>query len=372
MCVLFQGTAQAGADKGDREQAMALLIGADALMTGSDFIKGAEMCRRALAADPSCPAAHFKLGECLEKSSKPRDAFKSYQTAELLAKKENDAAMARKATTAAEKLGKGLIDISVADRKLIDKLLPLAGEAFDDDQYDTSRSAFAAVLALQPENTKAKEGLEKVEKAIELRGDPVKAKLAATMLTEVLYYMGTGKKDEASKIANDIVARHGDTGPGKDAAQLLANNFEPPKNMDVEVAEMKKVLKEKAKKIIASAPKAATPNPGAIATTASAPAVDVDAIEKEAMEETKKLGKGVLISTYKEVYTKGRDAFVKATPGTEGNQKNLQEALRSFIRCEQIFIRIDEEKLADADIQAMQKDASARRYSCMKMTILAH
>jgi len=355
-----------------RDTAMALLTGADSLITAGDHAKAADMCKRALAEDETCPAAYFKLAQCQEQLSKPRDAFKSYRAAADLAKKENDATLARKATSAAEKLGAGLIQISTADQKLIDKLVPLADEALNDDQFETARQAYQSVLAISPTHEKAKAGLEKAEKAIEERGDPVKAKIAAAMLAEIFYLVGTDKKDEARKMAADVSSRHANTPAGKEAAQLLADNFEAPKNLNAQLAEAKKELREIAEKQT----KKASAKPVSSVSTSSAPKaaglVDVDAMERVAMDDAKKVSKDSLVPTYKETYAKGKDFFAKATPGSEGNQANLRGALENFIRCEALYMRIDEEKLADADIEAMQKQAGTSRYSCMKMTILSH
>jgi hypothetical protein len=98
----------------------------------------------------------------------------------------------------------------------------------------------------------------------------------------------------------------------------------------------------------------------------------VDALEKVAMEDAKKLPKNQLVGAFKEAFGKGKDSFAKATPGTEGNQKNLHAALDQFIRCEALFMRIEEEKLSTDEVAAMQKQAGMSRYSCMKMTILSH
>jgi hypothetical protein len=70
------------------------------------------------------------------------------------------------------------------------------------------------VLAISPTHEKAKAGLEKAEKAIEERGDPVKSKIAAAMLAEIFYLVGTDKKDEAKKMATDVASRHADTAAG--------------------------------------------------------------------------------------------------------------------------------------------------------------
>jgi hypothetical protein len=154
---------------------------------------------------------------------------------------------------------------------------------------------------------------------------------------------------------------------------LLADNFEPPKNLQAQLAEAKKELREIAEK---QTKKSATKTVSTVSTSTAPKTasglIDVDGMERVAMEDAKKVGKDSLLTTYKDTYTKGKEFFAKATPNSEGNQANLRGALENFIRCEALYMRIDEEKLANADIEAMQKQAGTSRYSCMKMTILAH
>jgi tetratricopeptide (TPR) repeat protein len=374
ICTLIIGSVLTRAgEKGDRDKAMAMLIAADSLMS-NDVAKATEMCRRALAEDGNCPSAHFKLAQCLEQQNKPRDAFKSYKLAADFAKKESDAVLERKAKTAAEKLGGGLMQISVADQKLVDKLLPLADEALADEQLETARSAYMSVLAVSPAHEKAKEGLEKAEKAIDARGDPVKAKIAAAMLAEVFYLHGTGNKDDAAKMAQDIVSHHGNTAAGKEASQMLANNFEAPKDLGAQLAEAKKELKEQSQRTAKKITSKPTPGAGGPSISSSAPVngVDVDTVEKLAIADAKKLSKDGLVPAFADAYKKGREFYSKAKPGTEGNQKNVASALEQFIRCEQFFMRIEEEKLTNDEVAANEKQASMLRYACMKMTILSH
>jgi tetratricopeptide (TPR) repeat protein len=357
---------------GDRDTAMALCSTVEASLAKGEAASAMEICKRAVAADPACPTAYYKMAQCLEQTNKPRDAFKNYKTAAELAKKENDVKLQRTANMAAEKLGTGLIQISEADQKLIVKLLPLADDAFADEQLETARSAYQAILALQPAHDKAKEGLDKTEKAIAARGDPVKAKIAGAMLAEIYYWVASGDKKKAAEIAEDVKTRHSGTAAGKEASDMLANNFEPPKNLGAEIAAAKAQLKEQAKKA-AKAPKPAVKDPSvSVSMPAAPPPVDVDALEKTAMDDTKKLPKDQLVPAYKDTFAKGKDFFGKATPGTEGNQKNLHCALEQFIRCEALYMRIEEEKLNTPDVDAMQKQAGTSRYSCMKMTILSH
>ena len=340
---------------GDREQAKALLTAADAL---TDPAKSIEMCKKALNADETCPQAHFKLAQCLEQMNKPREAFKEYQNAATLAKNENDTTLERKSRLAAEKLGGGLILISAADEKLAAKLLPLADEALAQEQLETARQAYQAVLVVSPTNEKAKTGLEKTQAAIEARGDPVKSKVAAAKLAEVLYDVAVGKKDDAKKMAAEIADHYAGTAAGKDAAQLLENDFGPPKH-DEELR-VKQIYKDQAK---------VKPSSGSASKIASAPAVDIDAVDRAAFDEAKKLPKDKLIPSLKEAHDKGCESMKNAKPGSEGQQKAVAAALEQFIKCEQIYGLIDDKT---AEVEEMAKDASARRYSCMKMTILSH
>ncbi len=353
---------------GDRDKAMALLVSVDGLIAKGELDNAIDMCKRAIAEDDSCPMAYFKLAQAQEQKRNVKDAFRDYQTAAELARKDKDPQLVVKAQVAAEKLGGGAAQMSTADTKLIDKLSALGDDALADDQYETARSAYESILALRPTHAKAREGLDKAEKAIQARGDPVKARLAAAMLAEVFYNVGNGKKEDAAKMAQDIVKRHGETKAGKEAVALLANDFGPPKTE--QMAEVKKQLKEqtqKAKKVAATRPPT-----NVSATVAPPPPVDVDGMEKAATEDAKKLPKTSLVATFKETFLKGKEAYGKATPGSEGNQKNVAIALESFIRCEQLFMRIEDEKLVNDDVSGMEKQASMLRYACMKMTILSH
>lgn len=372
--VALSGSAWAG-EKGDRDTAMALLSTVDASLTKGENAAALEICKRALAADPACPTAYFRMGQCQEQMSKPRDAFKNYKIASDLAKKENDIKLQRQADAAAQKLGTGLIQIADADQKLVAKLLFLGDEALEAEQLETARSAYQSILALAPTHDKAKDGLDKAEKAIAARGDPVKAKIAAAALSEIYYWAGAGDKKKAAELAEGVKTRHADTSAGREASDLLARNFEAPKDLGAELAAAKKLLKEQAKKAVAAAkkpPTPSTPTAPSVSVPAPPPPVDVDAIEKTAADEAKKLAQGQLVEAFKDSYAKGKDAFGKATPGTEGNQKNLHAALEQFIRCEALYMRIEEEKLNTPAIDAMQKQAGTSRYSCMKMTILSH
>lgn len=377
--ICFCGMPLLAAEKGDRDQAVALLAGADSLLTAGDHAKALDIVKRAIAADPSCGLAYFKQGQAFEGLNKPRDAFRSYQQGATLAKKENDSKTAKLADDASKKLGTGLMQISEADKKLATKLLKIGKDALEIEQLETARTAFGAVMTMDPENADAKAGLGETEKALALRGDPVKGKIAGAMLSEIFYYIATGNKDDAKKMAQDLSSNHSDTPAGKEASQLLANNFEAPKNMDVELAEAKRQLKERADKAkkIAAAPVSnstgpATPTARRVDSTVGAQTVDVDSMEKKAADEVKAMSKDQLKTKYQEAFKTGTEAFAKARPGSEGNQKNLAAALENFIRCEALYMRMEDEKLVDDDVKANQKQASMSRYSCMKMSILSH
>ena len=173
LCLVVFSGAVAAAEKGDRDTAMALLSTVEPSLAKGDAASALEICKRALAADPGCPTAYYRMGCCLEQLNKPRDAFRCYKNAAELAKKENDWKLQRTTSSAAEKLGSGLILISEADQKLVPKLLKVADEALEDEQLETARQAYAAVVSLAPANEKAKEGLDKAEKKIAERGDPI-------------------------------------------------------------------------------------------------------------------------------------------------------------------------------------------------------
>jgi tetratricopeptide (TPR) repeat protein len=361
----------------DRDAAMALLTGADALITSGDHAKALELVKRAKDSDSTCPMVYMKEGQCQEALNKPRDAFRCYQRASELAKKENDSKTSRAADDAAKKLGAGLLQISEADKKLATKLLKIGKDALDQEQLETARLAFGSVMRVDPDNDEAKAGLGETEKALAARGDPIKAKIAGAMLSEVFYYVATGNKTEAGKMAKELSSRHSDTAAGKEAMKLLAANFEAPKNIDAELAEAKRELKERAEKAkkIASAPSTsstATPTVRHVDSAVGAQTVDVDGMEKKAADEAKSLAKAQLKPKYEEAFKTGTEAFSKAKPGSEGNQVNLATALENFIRCEALYMRMEDENALDADVQAHQKQASMSRYSCMKMSILSH
>lgn len=361
----------------DRDTATALLGSAEKSYKGGDFATAKSMCERAIGADDTFPAAHFLLGQVLEALNQPRDAIKSYQFTAELAKKENNTALSNKALEAAKKLGPGLLEIAQADQKLADKMFALGDRALADEQLDTAKASFAAVVALTPANEKARTKLAETERAIAARGDPVKARIAAATLSEVWYHIGNKKKDEAVKLANDLTARFGDTPAGQEAAQLLANNFDVSKDIQGQLASVKKELVEKQKKIAARPP----PPPPSSGPTVSKPVavvkpagqnVDVEAVEKVAAEEAKKLPNDKLALAFQEHVAKGKEAYAKATPGTEGNQKNLALALEQFIHSEAVYLRLEELKLLTPQIEEDEKQASMLRYACMKMTILTH
>ncbi len=364
---------------GDRDIATAHVASGEKSYKAGDYPTAKSMCERALQADNTFPAAHFLLGQTLEALNQPREALRSYQNAADFARKEGNQALISRAVDAAKKLGPGLVELIQADQKLVEKLLALGDRALADEQYDTARQALSSALALQPDNEKAREGLQQTEKAILARGDPVKSRIAAAAMSEVWYYVGTGNKEKARQMATDVASKFGILAAGKDAAKLLASNFDLSKTISQEIAMAKQELVEKQKKIAArpppppaAAPPAGTPTPAKTTPVQTAARVDVDGTEKAAQEDSRKLSKDKLAAAYTELYNKGKDSYSKATPGAEGNQKNLAAALEQFIRCESIYMRLEAENLLTPEIEEQQKQASMLRYACMKMTILSH
>ncbi len=354
---------------GDRDAAKILLNSAEKSLKEADYTTAQSMCERALAEDKDYPKAHLIMGQILEAAGKAKEAITSYQLAADLAKKEKDSVTETQALSAAKKLAPGLLDIKLADQKLSDKLAALATNAANESQLDTAKSAYQAVLALNPANEDAKKHLDDVQHKIDARGDPVKAKIAAAGLSEVWYQFGNGKKDDARKLAEEISSKFADTPFGKEAAKLVECNFDLSKTLTQDIAEAKVQFKEAAKK----------PTPVTPTTTSTAPStkspqagVDIDAVERTATEEAKALAKDKIVPTFLDTYTKGKSFYTKATPGSEGNQKNVASALEQFIRCEALYMRIDQEKLMTPEVEDHEKDASMLRYACMKMTILSH
>jgi len=368
----------AGAWAADRTQADAYLANIPSLIKSEDYKTIEDLCKRALQVDESCPSAHYHLGLCHEKNSKAREAVKEYQLAASLATKEKDMALAGKANAAAKRLGQGLIELDTLDQRLADRMHKLGDEALDAGQLDTASQAYTALTVLQPDNAKAKEALDKVTAAIAARGDPVKSKLASAMLAEMWYKLGTGSKPEAATLAKSLSEKYSDTEYGKEAAGLLERDFAAPQKD--EVAQLSKKLKESAKKVAKPAPPPPkttsstppTPPPANVADTGPKTGVDVEALEKAADEETKKMAKDALVPAFKDAHAKGKGFYAKATPGSEGNQLNVAKALEQFIRADVLYVRIEDEKLNNGDLAEKAKEASMLRYACMKMTILSH
>ena len=356
---------------GDREGAKILLNTAEKTLKDGDYSTAQSMCERALAEDKDFPKAHLVMGQILEAQSKAKEAIASYQLAAELAKKEKDTVTETQALAAAKKLAPGLLDIKLADQKLVDKLATLASSAANESQLDTAKSAYQAVLALTPNNDEARKKLDDVQQKLDARGDPVKAKIAGAGLSEVWYKFGIGSKDEARKLAQEISNKYADTPFGKEAAKLLECNFDLSKTISQDIAEAKQQIKQQAAAAVKKpAPGPATPNTPA--NSGPHVGVDIDLVERTATEEAKGLPKDKIVPTFTETFKKGKDFYSKATPGSEGNQKNVAAALEQFIRCEALYMRIDQEKLMTPEVEDQEKDASMLRYACMKMTILSH
>ena len=117
----------------DRVTALALIDSAEKSYKSGDYETAIKMCTRALDADGTCARAHFQMGQCLEKTNKPREALKAYGSAAAFAKKESDSLLAGKAQDASKRLGPGLEDIRLADQNLISKLQPMADKALAEE-----------------------------------------------------------------------------------------------------------------------------------------------------------------------------------------------------------------------------------------------
>lgn len=350
---------------GDRDAAMVMVANAEKNLNAGQFDVAKGMCERALAEDKNCPEAQFLLGCCFQKLGKAKEAMASYQLAADLAKKGSNSALMAKALDAAKNLVPGLPDILTADQKLAAKLTPLANAAMDGQQWETARFAYQAILAVAPANENAKKNLADVEQQILARGDPIKAKIASAALAESFYYVGVSQLDKAREMA-EKARSHADTAAGKEADHLLACNFDLSQTIGDDLATAKKEFRQIIAKSTPVAPTTAS------AINAPATGIDIDAVEKTATDESKKMPKEKLVPSFTETYAKGKDFYSKAAPGTDGNQKNVAAALEQFIRCEVLYLRIDEEKIMTPDVEESEKQASMLRYACMKMTILSH
>jgi tetratricopeptide (TPR) repeat protein len=362
---------------GDREAAKVLLSTAEKNYKDGDYPTAQSMAERAIATDKEFSKAHFVLAQCLESQNKAREAINEYAVAAECARKEKDSISETQATSAAKKLAPGLMDIKQTDQKYADKLSTLAYSAMNDGQLDTAKAAYQTVLALNPTNEEARKNLDDVQRRIEARGDPIKSKIAAAGMSEVYYQLGVGAKDEARKLAHEISHKFADTSFGKDAQHLLDCNFDLSKTIGADIAAAKQEIQQIRMAAVKAPAPVSTPGPNSkpapvASSTSSQVAVDIDAVEKKATDDAKKMAKDKLVSTFGDTFKKGKEFYSKATPGSEGNQKNVASALEQFICCEALYLRIDEEKMITADLEAQEKDASMLRYACMKMTILSH
>jgi tetratricopeptide (TPR) repeat protein len=223
------GTVAPLCQAGDRDVALALVSQVDGMVKQGSFDKAADMCRRALAADDTCGEAHYQLGVCQAQLNQPREAMQSYQRAIQFGAQSKDDVLQQKARAGMKKLCPGVLEFEQADQKLVDKLVVLADEALGAGQLETASEGFDLALALNPAHARAKEGAKKAHALLEKRGDPVQAKLADAMLQETWYLVGAGRKDEAKKMASDLSQRYPETNSGREAAQLVTNDFGPPK-----------------------------------------------------------------------------------------------------------------------------------------------
>lgn len=355
LCLCFAFSTYAA----DRNAADALLAGVPELLKNNDFKTVEEFCNRSLQADETCPLAHFYLGVVHENNKKAREALKEYNLAAAIATKEKDTALATKAAAAAKKLGQGLTEIDALDAKFAEKLTKLGQEAFDAGKFDTAKKSYTLLVALQPDNAKAKEALDKTNKAMEERGDPIKAKIAAALLSEIWFKLGLGKKEEAKTLAQNLSSKYPETETGKEATVLLEKDFAVPKAD--ELAQLNERIKQ------AAAAKPVTPSPAAAGVR-----VDVEATQRAAEEMTKKLPKDGLVPAFTDAYKKGKEFYSKATPGTAGNQENIAKALEQFIKADALYLRIESEQLTNEELAAQSRDSGLLHYACLKMTILTH
>lgn len=369
--VLCGATAQGA----DRSTALALLDGADALMQQGKHAKALEVCDRAMQADPQCAEAQFKAAQCHEGMNKPAEAFKCYRKAGELAEGYNPR-LVRDAQVAAEKISPGLVRLDNVDQDLVRKLLPVAKQALAAGHLETAMEAYAIVLNLQPGQKEAENGQAEAQAELRKRGDLIEAKLAEAMLAEVWYLIGSNKKADARKMAQELSGRHGQTLAGREAVQLLANDLRPPKKEDILALKKEVLAAEKRDKEVKAAVKAVAakletpPAPAPPSTGKRMEDVSVEKLVASAESEAKTLDKEQLIAKFKEAYDAGKAAYGKAAPGTPGNQENLAQALENFTRCEALFLKLEETKLANAELEALNQEASMLRYGCMKMTIL--
>lgn len=382
---LFSG---AGVRAGDRDTAMALLSGAEKPQKDGHYDVAADLCQRAINADNTCGEAFFQLGLCQAKLNRPREAIQSFRKAEELALAANDDALARRAKQDAEKLCPGIFALAQADQRLVQRLLPLAEEALEAGYLDTALDVFTMVLAVTPDHQRAREGAKEARKQLDERGNPIQAKLADAMLQEIWYLVGTAKRDEARKMAQDLGERYPGTSAGKEARELVRNDFGPPRKED-SVA-LAKQLKSRTRSKPPSttfmppekggATAAISPPPEKVASskataTTTTPArrciVDLDALEAAAADEAKKTAKDGLAAAFADALQKGKDFYSKAAPGTEGNQANLAKAVEQFVRAEALFGRLEQEKLVDQDLEKQLQEVSMLKYGCLKMVVLA-
>lgn len=369
---------------GDRDTAMALVSGAEGLIKLGHYDKAEDMCQRAVQADEGCAEAYCQLALCQAKLGRPREAMRSYQKAEALATAAKDELLARKARQDAEKLCPGLLLLTKADSKLHQKVLPMAQEALDAGYLETARDLFEMAVGVAPDDAKAKEGLREARRLLEERGDPVQAKLADAMLQEVWYMWGVGKKPEATTMATELSSRYASTSAGKEARELVRNNFGPPRKEET-VALAKKIKARAKPQVVATStppttsgkttpsttttPTVRPPTPGAAPSRRAF--VDLDALEATATAEAGKLPKDGLVAAFNDAYKLGKDWYAKAAPGTEGNQANLARAVEQFVRCEAIYQRLDAEKMMDEELDRLIREASMLKYGCLKMVVLS-
>ena len=357
----------------DRDTALALLAGVDALIEQGNAEKALKFCDRALAADKACPAVHMKMGECCRKLGDAERAIACFQEAERLAKAEQDYSMARNAQAAINAVCPGLPYLQRADAALLKKLVALADSALEEGNLDTADEVYKLILARWPDHANARSGSKRTGEALARRGDPVKRKIAEAMLNEVWYLVGIGDKAEARTMARALSAKYFRLPAGQEAEKLLASDFRAPKKEDAAALKQKLIARHKERTKAASS-RLAGPGPSDPGAAASRrpPSVDIEAAEKSANAKAVKLAKSGLATAFNAAFERGIAHYRKAQPGTEGNQQNLALALEQFVQCESIYMRMESAGLKSPEAEQRRQKASMLRYACMKMTVLRH
>jgi hypothetical protein len=224
-----------------------------------------------------------------------------------------------------------------------------------------------------PDSAQARAGAARARKLLQERGDPIQAKLSDAMLQEIYYLAGAGKKDEARTMSQELSQRFAGTSAGREAKDLMANNFGPPRKEDALALKRKLQCRTKpaADGAVATAAKTGPAAKTDVPAAKPKSSMDLDALEAAASSEAAKLPKDGLATAFADAYKEGQAWYSKAAPGTEGNQANLLKAIEQFLRCEALFARLQTEGLADVDLQKQLQQVSMLKYGSLKMVVLA-